>query len=178
MGKESFSIEILDQHWQSGCAPEHDYCSHGRIRLRIGGVWIEEGVEEWGISESALALLRTLESDHSSECRVADRLIFHGCGTLLMSGCPIGIDWSVRHLDGSVHLGDIVRYDTTSEREATHFSEMKAEVSPNEYRRQVVAFARKARELFDGVTKEFDDAFDRDQYERFWAEYGDRLSSC
>jgi hypothetical protein len=41
-----------------------DLCSHGGIRLTIGGqvIALGEDDDEYGISESALALLRTLES--------------------------------------------------------------------------------------------------------------------
>ena len=49
---------------------------------------VADGTEEVGISESALGLLRTLDSDRASH-EEDDRLIMHGCGAILMMGCPI-----------------------------------------------------------------------------------------
>jgi hypothetical protein len=116
MASSDFQIEILEQDWLRGGEAEDDLCSHGRIRLVIGGQVIatgELGPHEYGISESALALLRTLERDHSPKHPVAERLVFHGSGLILMMGCPIGIDWTVKHKRGRIHISDVVRYDTT-----------------------------------------------------------------
>jgi hypothetical protein len=173
-----FAIEITGQGW-IGSEPydvQHDLCSHGDIRLVIGSSVITPGDSEgdYTISTSALALLRTLESDHSSEHPVADRLVLH-CGMLLMVSCPIGIDWSVAHLPGRVRLSDVVRYDSTDEAEAARFPGL-AVVAEDEYRRQVVAFAEKAKLPFAGVEKVFEDDSDRQLYEEFWQEYEGRLS--
>jgi hypothetical protein len=155
-----------------------DLCSHGGIRLTIGGQVIALGEDdyEYGISESALALLRTLESDHSPERRVAERLIFHGCGAILMMGCPVGIDWSVSHVDGQVRIDDVVRYDTTDETEAVRFPGVAAELSEDEYRLQVVAFAERAKEPFEKIAKEPVDDFGQQQHVDFWEEFDTRLS--
>jgi hypothetical protein len=142
----------------------------------IGGraIALGNGDGEYGISESALALLRTLESDHSPTQPLAERLIPHGCGTMLMFSCPIGIDWSVSHVGGRVCLHRIVRYDDIDTTQAAHFPGLDIEITEDEYRRQVVAFALRAKEPFAGIEKTFEDDFDRQQYEEFWDEY-DRL---
>lgn len=70
--------------------------------------------EEWGISESALALLRTLDSDYVCFPKCEEGLILHGCGALLMSGCPISIHWSVQHKGDEVFLSDFVKFTSTS----------------------------------------------------------------
>lgn len=187
---QAFSIEITKQGWLEAEAEAEadrgsakaDLCSHGDVRLTIAGQVIApgDGRGEYGISEGALALLRTLKSDHSadapwgSERRVAQRLIPHGCGAMLMVTCPIGIEWSVSHVGGRVRISDVRRYDAASEEEPACFPELATDVSEDEYRRQVVAFAKKAKELFEGVEKTFSDDSDRQDYEDFWEEY-DRL---
>ena len=173
---ESFTIEITRQGW-IGPEPSHakgDLCSHGDIRLVIGGCVIEPGDEEgeYTISTSALALLRTLESDHSPERPVAGKLVMH-CGELLMLSCPIGIDWSVTHLPGAVRLSEVDRCDPM--RPAARFPGLAVDLAEDEYRRQVVAFAEEAKRPFEGIEKVFYDDVDRQDYEKFWREYDARL---
>jgi hypothetical protein len=97
---QDFKIEIIEQGWLEGSLPEEGLCSHGKIKLTIGGYSVPTGPEDYDISESALALLRTLDGDHTSDQPVAERLIYHGCGGILMTGCPVGINWTVRHQGG------------------------------------------------------------------------------
>jgi hypothetical protein len=175
MATNDFQIEIIEQGWLEGCSPEEDLCSHGKIKLTIGGHSITSGHEDYGISESALALLRTLGSNHSDEQQVAQRLIFHGCGTILMMGCPIGVYWSVTHLDNHVRISDVMRDD--AEAYLTRFPGLSVDVPEEIYRQRIVAFAEKAKEPFNGVTKTFTDDFDRREYEKFWAEYDLLLKS-
>jgi hypothetical protein len=104
-----------------------------------------EGEHWYTISTSALALLRTLESNHSREEPVADRLILC-CGMIEMLTCPIGIDWSVTHLNGRVRLDDIVRYDSVDETEALQFDGLTVELAESVYRRQIAGFAEAAKQ--------------------------------
>jgi hypothetical protein len=174
--KEDFNIRILEQGWLRDLLPEQDLCSHGRIRLIIGGRVIapvegDNDPQPYGISESALALLRTLEFDHTPEKPVAEKLIFHGCGTMLMLGCPIGIDWRVEHQAGYVHISDVIRYDGTGEADAVRFPDLTVDIPEAKYGQQVVAFANQARQLFDGHTKTFYEEWEQQQYQEFWSEY-------
>ena len=70
----AFAIEITRQGWITSEADsvDRDLCSHGDIRLVIGGRVIApgDGEGDYTISTSALALLRTLESDHSPSSRL------------------------------------------------------------------------------------------------------------
>jgi hypothetical protein len=172
-----FKIQILEQGWLKGCYSQEDLCSHGKISLIIGDTKIANEEDSFGISESALAMLRTIGSNHSADSPVAQRMVFHGCGTILMMGCPVGIDWSVTHLDSeTVRIGDIVWYEVTDENKAKRYAGLTVEMPIQEYRSQVCAFARQDRELFHGVTKRFDDVFVRQQYEEFWSEYNELLA--
>ena len=167
-----FEIEIVQQGWLPGDG-QSDLCTHGQLRLRVGGQDITTGAadETYGISQSALALLRTVERGHSRVRPVAERLVFHGCGLILMMGCPIGIDWSVEHSGGGVRLSDIVRYDSVSEAEAVLFPNLAVELPERAYRLQIAEFARRAKEPFVSAQKAFSDDYDRQQYKEFWAEY-------
>jgi hypothetical protein len=171
METSQFEIEILEQGWLGSEQTEHDLCSHGKLRLVIGGQAITSGAEDYGISESALALLRTLESNHNRAHPVADRLVFHGCGTLLLMGCPIGIDWNVTHTQEGVRLDNIIRYDTTNEEQGIKFNGLAARLAEEDYRRRVIEFALKARQLFQGSPRSYCNDFDRQQFEAFWTEY-------
>ncbi len=172
----SFQIEIIEHGWLDDTLPEDDICSHGRLRIVIGDQVIipianDTDHRPYGISESALALLRTLEGDHSQEQPVAEQLVFHGCGARLMSGCPIGINWRVEHRADYAVISNVVRYDSTNEDDAVHFSGLVVEVPEAQYRQQIVAFAMHAQEPFITVTKVFNDDFDEERYQEFWSEY-------
>jgi len=167
----NFQITIIEQSWLPGASAEEDLCSHGRIRLLIGGQQITSGKEDYGISESALSLLRTLQRDHSAAQPVAQMLIFHGCGTKLVMGCPIGVDWDVHHVADRVRISKVVRYDGTGDGDATTFPNLIVDLSETEYRDQVLAFAQEAKKPFSGIAKTFADDFDRQQYNDFWREY-------
>jgi hypothetical protein len=176
----AFEIEITRQGWidpDLDDAPV-DLCSHGDIRLEIGGGLIVPGTggHWYTISTSALALLRTLESDHSRKRPVADRLILC-CGMLMMLSCPIGVDWRVTHLgSGRVRLDEVVRCDTVDESDAIHFPGLVVELAEDEYARQIVGFAERAKEPFAGAEKTPPDEFEQELYEEFWREYDERLS--
>jgi len=151
---------------------DYDLCSHGRLRLTIGGCNVSDGSQEFGISETALALLRTLEADHNRTHPVADRLVFHGCGLILMMGCPIGIDWIVEHNGTFVDLRDIVVYPTVNESEAILKHDCTARVPVTMYRDSVIAFASAVEHFFEeAAPRRIEEDFDRTQYEEFWQEF-------
>jgi hypothetical protein len=57
------------------------------------------------------------------------------------------------------------------------FSDIAVEVSEEEYRRRIVAFAERAKRPFVGVVKEFDeDDVDCELYPRFWADHDGLLA--
>ena len=174
---DPLTITILEQGWLAGSEADYDLCSHGRLRISVGGSTITQDSAEYGISESALALLRTLTSDHSPERPVADRLILHGCGASLMATCPIGIDFRVRHLEGSVVISDLTRFDTTNEGEAVAFPGLVVTMPIQEYQSVVINFARQAKGLFEGVAKRCDDEFERNEYREFWAEFDELVAN-
>jgi hypothetical protein len=197
VGLPDFHIEIAKQGWLTQNGPDandpeaalRDLCSHGDIRLVIGGQTIATGSGgEFGISEAALGLLRTITSARTrspvqrpeysglseEEAQKFQRLIPHGCGLFLMMNCNIGIDWTVEHLDGRVRISEVYRCDNNDAADVFDHPDAVVELPLAEYRDAIVDFARKAKELFEGVTKSFDEDCERDWYLAFWEEY-DRL---
>jgi hypothetical protein len=172
MSTAGFELEIMEQGWLDvPDAERDDLCSHGDLRLVIGGRVIAagDGSGDYTISTSALSLLRTLESDHGRGPRVVPTSLVMHCGMLLMTSCPEGIDWSVSHQDGRVLLADVVKNETE------RFPGLAAELSEDEYRRSIVAFAEAAKEPFAAVEKSLDEST-RAEYEAFWREYDQRLA--
>jgi hypothetical protein len=167
----AFSLKILNQHWLGTEPAQFDLCSHGQLELTIGGQVILDGREEYGLSESALALLRTLKQEHSPKNHVAEKLIFHGCGYVLMQGCPIGIDWTVQHEGDEIILKDVVRWDTPDEHRPTRFVGLSVSLPLVEYRQVVLEFAQMVKQFFKGQEKEFFNEAERDEYEVFWQEF-------
>lgn len=181
MAGSAFEIDIVKQGWidpDLSDAP-FDLCSHGDIRLEIGGQVTVSGEEEqwYTISTSALALLRTLEADHSPERPVTDdeNLILH-CGMLMMLSCPVGIEWSVTHLDDHVRLHHVVRRDSISETDDVRFPGLAVDLPLGEYRQKIAAFAAKAKEPFLTGAQKTGDSYDQELYRAFWQEYNERLA--
>lgn len=174
MGK-NFEIKILTQHWIDEKFKDEDLCSHGEIYLNVNGVIItQSGLdEEWGISESALALLRTLDKDYICEPVSEEGLIFHGCGAILMMGCPISIHWNVKHCSDEVILSDFVKFTTTNPRIGNiKYKGLKVKLSKKEYIDPIASFALEAKKLFDNSREKIiNDDFDKEMYTEFWNEY-------
>lgn len=174
----TFSLDILKQGWLQENLAESDLCSHGEIFLQIGEQIITNGEECYGISESALALLRTTLSDHSPENSVAEKLIFHGCGTILMIGCNIGIDWTVRHVGENVELSNVTKFIGNSDNEIVTYPQLNLTVPLIQYKAEIERFALKAKSLFDGVPKKVsENKLYPNKYQLFWKEYADLLGA-
>ncbi len=168
---KKFHIQILEQSWLGNEPPQFDLCSHGRLLLEVDGQVILDGREIYGISETALALLRTLDHDHTPRHSLAEKLIFHGCGTVLMMGCPVGVDWTVIHEDDQVQLSQFRRWDLPDEQHPQEFPGLAVTLSFKEYQDQVLALAAQVLEFFKGESKQFFDIQDQVAYERFWSEF-------
>lgn len=177
MIKTEFELNIMNQYWMEPA--EYDLCSHGEIYLKVNDTIITEpGVNEsWGISESALALLRTLDENIQSNPVDGDGLILHGCGLELMVSCPISIHWSVSHCNGEVRLSQFAKVETTNPETSTQeYTGLEVILSLIDYKNRVLAFAKDAKDLFDkSPVKKFGEEYDRQMYERFWTEFNNRL---
>lgn len=173
-----FKLEISNQHWLGPIEdPQADACSHGSVRAEIGAVVVTSDEAEYGISQSALALLRTLEQDHTPATRVTDYfLLCHGCAYPLGFGCGnFGTDWVVRHIGKQVVLTVATHRDVTLEPPKVRFDVM-AVVPADDYRREIVAFAAEARRFYVASGPRTVEDWEQDFHDRFWAEFDERLA--
>lgn len=171
---KNFTLEIINQDWLGNEPEQFDLCSYGQLVLTIGGEIILDGRETYGLSESALALLRTLTSDHNPDSPLAEKLIFHGCGTVLMQSCPIGVDWTVSHQGDQVSLGEIKRWDWPDENRPTCFPGLQVSLPQDVYRKVIMSFAKQVRQFFQGKEKTLIDEAERLAYQKFWQEFNQR----
>jgi len=176
MGQQ-FELKMVNQHWIG--SPREDLCSHGEIYLKVNETVItQSGIEEvWGLSESALSLLRTIEQEYISDPINGEGLILHGCGLLLMVSCPISIHWTVKHIEDQVELFDFVKVETTNpETGSIYYPELVVTLNHDEYKDKILYFARQAKNFFvESDTKIIVDDYDKEMYQEFWDEFNRRL---
>lgn len=174
---QQFEIKIVNQHWL-GSARE-DLCSHGEIYLRVNDTVItQSGIEEvWGLSESALFLLRTIGKEYLSDPMNGEGLIVHGCGSILMVSCPISIHWTVKHIGDQVELSDFVKVETTNpDTGSKYYPKLKVTLNHSDYKNKILYFARQVKNFFEeSDTKIVVDDFDKEMYQEFWDEFNRRL---
>lgn len=171
----SFALHITDQHFLGeGEEQARDGCSHGGISAVIAGTHVTSDSVDYGISQSALSLLRTLEQDHTPSERVNDSyLLCHGCAYPTHFGCPnFGTDWVVRHEDSTVVLRQPVHVDIVAG--DTEF-DVQARVPIEHYRREVVALAESARSFYFSAEPRALEDWEQDLHAQFWAEFDERL---
>lgn len=171
-----FELAITDQHWLGEEHEQsHDGCTHGGIRAAIAGTVVSSEEREYGISQSALSLLRTLEQGHSADEPVSGGyLLCHGCGYPTHFGCPnFGTDWVVRHEDHTVVLTQPNHFDASAGQ--TVF-DVRAALPFDEYRGQVIAFAETVRDFFAAAEPRQVEDWEQELHEQFWAEFDARLS--
>ena len=173
MTDNKFSIELLKANWISETDTQTDLCAHGQLKVVIGNEIIVDQNEnsEWTISATALLLLRTLERNHTKENPVGDQLI-PCCGHFLVfdndmdevyiGSCPSGIDWELKHKNGTVTLKTENGIET--------------EIDFTHYKSQVLEFVDKVEKFYkDSIEKEIPkDDFDKTGYLQFWKEWREK----
>ena len=171
----SFALHITNQHWLGEREEQaRDGCSHGGISAVIAGTHVTSDSTDYGISQSALSLLRTLEQDHTPSERVNDSyLLCHGCAYPTHFGCPnFGTDWMVRHEDSTVVLSQPVHVDSVAGDTAF---DVHTRVPIEHYRREVVALAETARSFYFSAEPRALEDWEQDLHAQFWAEFDERL---
>ncbi|YCA45599.1 hypothetical protein M1E11_10590 [Bacillus sp. JZ8] len=179
-----FKVNIINQYWLG--EEVHDLCSHGELYIKAGDVVITNSGrdEEWGISTSALTLLRTLYKEPAFTYQEIDPerdepLITH-CGNALSPGCPISIYWGVQHMEGEITLSNFVKFMTTSYKEGViDYKDLTVKISEKEYREEIVAFALEVKAFFEqSQKKRIEDDDERESYKAFWEEYNTLLEKA
>ena len=159
---KNFRMDATDLAWLEGIE-DTDQCLHGHGIAGIGQRILEY---DCTVSATALQLLKSLTEDHII---FEDNQMLPCCGFFLIpdeagenvriSGCPNGIDWTVRHVDGAVELILEDGYCVT--------------VPMDEYRREVLAFVRKIEDFYNAAPPrpQPEDDFDRKGWQTFWREW-------
>lgn len=124
-----FKISIEAQHWLGS-----DDACYGTIRAAIDGAVVSDAdSDEYGVAQSALQLLRTLDADHEA----GGRSSAGNRSRDTANTCTVRRDGDEVVLDHVVHYGQSERrFDVT------------ARLPVADYRRAVAAFAQEAREFY------------------------------
>ena len=166
----SFRIEAEDFHWIDGSKDDpEDLCLHGHAVVHIADAVLEYDA---AVSSTALYLLKSLSEEH----RIGqDNQMLPCCGHFLIadeelrhvviSGCPYGIDWNIRHIGDDV---EIELEDGTKDR-----------IPMEEYRAEVFRFADAVEAFYRSCTPKAlpDDPFRKNGYTAFWKEWHNRRNS-
>ncbi len=158
----NFHMDAAELGWLEGIEAS-DQCLHGHGIAVIGERRLEY---DCTVSATALYLLKSLTEDHII---YKDNQLLPCCGFFLIpdkteenvciSGCPNGIDWTVRHVEGGVELILEDGYAVT--------------VPMDEYRREVLAFVQKIEDFYNAAPPRPvpEDQFDRKGWQTFWREW-------
>lgn len=157
----NFHIDADRLRWLEGCE-DTDLCLHGNARAVIGERTLE--YEDCTVSAAALYLLKSLTEDHiihkDLQMLPCCGFCIHPCDeeNVFIVGCNSGEDWTVRHTAEGVELILEDGYSVT--------------VSPEDYRREVLAFARKIEDFYTSHPRRLPrDQWERDAYGLFWKEW-------
>lgn len=142
-------------------------CSHGLVYARIGTEVISnEKSGSWTTTSSALYLMRTLEQD-CEPGQFSNQLLpccghelipnEEGQNHVVIVGCPVGVDWSIKHLEGEVLL--------TSEKGT------KGKLPFCVYRDMIIDYANRVEAFYGDLGKKVIDDYDQDGFRQFWAEW-------
>ncbi len=173
-----FKLRIIEQGWIDGNHNnEEDMCSHGKIYLEINDTIVSIEEDEWTLSTSGLALLRSAISEHSVE--TSNHPLFNHCGELGMFGCPISINWDVVHHNNTITIFNITKIVSTNGQIDTNFQNLKVTISKALYIRQIIIFCDNIRRFFEKhKVRIFHDDYSKTEYESFWNEFNRLLEIC
>lgn len=160
----TFKIDAENFSWIQGTEDDpNDLCLHGHAVAYIGNRRLEYDAT---VSATALYLLKSLTENH---IMYEDNQMLPCCGffylpnetldNVVISGCPNGIDWTIKHENDDVVL---ILSDGIEER-----------VPIEEYREEVFRFADKIEDYYSQCEPKIlpEDKFGRDGYLAFWNEW-------
>lgn len=164
-----FKICILEKYWLKECENiKKDLCLHGKVSAVIGDEVVAEDYD-CTISSTALYLLKSLTNNHYIDEMANQMLPCCGHfiipmedGTVEVSGCPVGIDWSVIHMGDSVNIKSRLGTETN--------------LNINEYKRIVIKFVDEVEQFYLNSEKKvlLEDDFYKQGYLQFWDEWRER----
>jgi hypothetical protein len=179
-----FRLEIVEQHWLAPTPNGRyedgsvDACSHGTIRCEIGGVEVATADPDYGIFQSAVQLLRTLEHDRKDGVteNVGDSpfeeglLLCHSCGYPLGFGCTnFGTNWDLCHESDFAIISNI---DTIGRGIP---KDLEVRIPLATYRREIASFAREARTFYWSDGPRTPEDWELEFHNSLWFEFDSRL---
>ena len=159
-----FELKLLDWYWVNESKDNsEDLCLHGNVYVRIDSD-VAANSYSCTVSASGLYLLRSILSDHTSECEH----MFPCCGHFMIpaddlasvdiSGCPNGIQLLVTHVDNDVKI--------TTEADNDVF------VPLEEYKEIIKPFVQEIEQIYKQYPRTLPkDEFERNGYAAFWNEW-------
>jgi hypothetical protein len=171
--REAFRLEVVSQGWLA--TGEYDTCSHGSIRAVIDGTVVTTTAADYGISQSALALLRTIDQDHVRAFpATGEPLLCHGCGYPFSFGCSnFGTDWNVEHAGEDVMLHGAIHYDATG---GFVSHDVRVRLPREAYVREVAKFAQVSRDFYLAAEPRIVPEGEHAYHVEFWREFDARLA--
>lgn len=160
-----FKIDVDQFQWINGSEDDpNDLCLHGHVMVQVGMNFFDD----FGtVSATALYLLKSLKENKIMSSY--DIQMIPCCGHFLIanadlsevtiSGCGIGIDWSIVHSDEGVKI--------------VLPSGVEEQVDFSDYKAEVFCFVDKVEAYYKSCQPKIipDDAFSRNGYIAFWNEW-------
>ncbi|MCL2675364.1 MAG: hypothetical protein FWE84_02075 [Firmicutes bacterium] len=159
-----FELKVNDMRWMNGMVDDPaDLCLHGKAYVKIGDTVLDDGTaNDWAVSAGAYRMLESLyknhikgREEHLLPCCGHFMFIYEKTDSLIITGCPKGIDWSIVHENGTVKISS----DTNAQ----------AVIPFEDYKAIVFGFADTVKSFYDNCSpKNSQDAFENQAYQRFW----------
>lgn len=170
---DNFELKIIEQYWIDK-KPENvsDICSHGEIFLKINNIIISDKEDgEWSISTFGLNLLRTIEKDHSISENYP--MVDH-CGGIQMMGCPISINWNLKHQKNKVIMTEITKHPSTDYEDVIDYKGLKLKLNLSDYIKISVKFAYEVKLFFENnKAREIKNNYEKEEFNNFWNEFNE-----
>ena len=173
------TLKIINPHWINGPEDDpQDQCAHGAIGFSIDSVdYVKKDDGDWTISAAGLYLMRTIESDHTRECSVAEgNFLIPDDGfsifpsnesryKIIIFGDHVGIDPEIRHQNGKV----LVR-----------LNDITSEVSFKDWVIAVLDFVEQVESFYGNCSPKttIEDEYEREGWAMFWEEWRERKNKA
>jgi hypothetical protein len=162
-------LKALNLHWRGNndLEKQRDLCAHSQVFMKIENKIVSDAsLEDWTVSASAYYFIKSLKTNHDG--KIEPQLIpccgfnMYAVGVnnneLLISGCPNGINWTIKHSENKVvhqfEDGEIIETDF------------------NEWRNVVCDFSDEVMKFYEvSLPKIVDDYEDKKGFELFMKEW-------
>lgn len=168
MENNNFELKLIDLHWLNNFDDNNDLCAHGRVFLKVGNeIVCDENSLDVTVSATALYLLRSLTENYKKGDYGSQILPCCGFFTYFdenlraaFSGCPVGIDWTITHIND-----DLIQHTTENGNSTI--------ISKENYKKIVFDFVDKVEEFYNSSLPKIlpDDDLEIESYEEIWKEW-------